>query len=113
MKNSLLLGLTALSIAGCAYRGTVLAPPTPQTQIGQDVRACFSEAAAPRVLSAPERALIAGKDTARFFMNGRPVVNPDGVPALHQSVLPQTSNEQADRYAVCLLSRGYKWQAIQ
>ena len=116
MRTWLLVVFFTLSSAGCAYRGTVLAPPATrlsQTQVGEDMRACLAESSKPRVINSAERELVAGKETARLFMNGRPVVNPDGNPALHQSLLPQSANEQADRYAVCLLSRGYKWQSIQ
>jgi hypothetical protein len=113
MRYPFILAVTAVGLSACAYSGTFLEPPTLRASapgINSDMRACMSEAATPRELTASERELIAGKETARFFMQGRPVVSPEGKPALHQSALPQSSNEAADRYAVCLLKRGYTWQ---
>ena len=113
MRNPLLTITTVLSLSACAYSGTFLEPPSAHAaarDINADIRACMSEAATPRELTASERQLIAGKETSRFFMEGHPVVSPEGKPALHQSAFPQSASAAADRYAVCLLKRGYTWQ---
>ena len=105
--------VTAFVLTACAYSGTFLEPPQSHASaqnINADMRACLSEAMVSRELTTSERELIAGKDTSRFFMEGHLVVNPDGRPALHQSAFPQTANPMADRYAVCLLKKGYAWQ---
>jgi len=113
MRNQLLITTAVLTLSACAYSGTFLEPPSAHTaakDINADMRACMLEASTPRDLTATERQLIAGKETSRFFMEGRPVVNPDGKPALHQSAFPQSAKAAADLYAVCLLKRGYIWQ---
>ena|GEM_PF-3313746 len=113
MRYMFILSFVAAGLSGCGFSGTFLEPPTSSASahgMNADINAFLSEAAAPGVLTASERALVAGRETARFFMAGRAVVTPEGKPALHSSVLPQLSNEAADRYAVCLLKRGYTWQ---
>jgi hypothetical protein len=104
------MGLTA-----CTFSGTYLEPPESRattSDINGDIQDCISVARISRDLTPAERDLISGKETVRFFMNGRPVVTQEGRPALHQSLLPQLSYESADRYAVCLINRGYKWEQI-
>lgn len=113
MRQSFNLSIAAIILSGCGFSGTFLEPPASRSlaqDMNADMRACISRAAAPAALTASERELIAGRETARFFMAGRPVVSPEGKPALHQSALPQFSTDTADRYAVCLLKRGYTWQ---
>lgn len=113
MHNRSLIVTAVLALSACAYSGTFLEPPPTRgatKDINADMRACMLEAAAARELTAPERQLIAGKETSRLFMEGHPVVNPDGKPALHQSAFPQSANAAADLYALCLLKRGYTWQ---
>lgn len=112
MRNIVLMSIVTIGLSACAFNGTYLEPPTTRASspdIVSDMRACLSDARVQRELTPEERNLIEGKETARLFMHGRPVVSPEGKPALHQSVLPQSSNDAADRYAVCLLKRGYSW----
>lgn len=112
MHKAIMIILASCALTACAFSGTYLEPPSSRSAsdtITSDMRACLSEARDPRELTAEEQTLIAGKETARLFMNGRPVISPEGKPALHQSVLPQSENQMADRYAVCLLKLGYTW----
>ena len=112
MQKAVAIVLASYVLTACSFSGTYLEPPPSKSAsdaIMADMKACVSEARDPRELTAEEQTLIAGKDTARFFMNCRLVVTSEGKPAMHQSVLPQTSNDMADRYAVCLLKRGYTW----
>ena len=105
--------LLLCALTACTFSGIYLEPPQSNSTsdtIAVDMQACVYEAQAPRELTAEEQALIDGKETARLFMNGRPVITPDGKPALHQSAFPQPSNKLADRYAVCLLQKGYTWE---
>lgn len=113
MRNMVLIGVAIIGLTACSFSGTYLEPPASRASspdINSDMRACLSEAKVQRELTSEERKLIEGKETARFFMHGRPVVSPEGKPALHQSALPQSSNDVADRYAVCFLKRGYSWE---
>lgn len=112
MQQTVAIIIASCLLTACACHGTYLEPPpsiSAADTITADMHACLSEAREPRELTAEEQTLIADKDTARFFMNGRPVINTEGKPALHQSAFPQSSNHLADRYAVCLLKRGYTW----
>jgi hypothetical protein len=112
MQKAVATILVSYVLTACSFSGTYLEPPPSKSEsdaITADMDACLSEAREPRELTVQEQMLIAGKDTARLFMNGRLVVNPEGKPALHQSAFPQSSNHMADRYAVCLLKRGYTW----
>jgi hypothetical protein len=104
----------AFLLAACTWSGTYLAPPPDATgdssAISQDMTSCESVARTGQSLSSQDLQLVDGKETARLFMSGRLVVNPDGNPAFHQSLVPQRESAYADRYAVCLLKRGYTWQ---
>lgn len=115
MSKRIFVTLITIGLAACSFSGTYLEPPESSgttSDVNRDIRACMSEAYTMRDLTPAERDLILGKETARFFMNGRPVVTPEGKPALHQSLIPQSTNQAADRYAVCLINRGYKWEEV-
>ncbi len=51
------------------------------------------------------RALLEGKPTSRSFMKGRPVVKPDGKPALHQSVIRPNSSDPYGDLMQCAFSQ--------
>jgi len=115
MSKKIFVIVVTLGLAACSFSGTYLEPPKSSgttVDINSDIRACMSVAYSERDLTAVERKFISGKETARFFMNGRPVITPDGNPALHQSPIPQKLNQAADRYAVCRINRGYKWEQM-
>ena len=115
MSKRIFVIVITLGLTACSFSGTYLEPPESSSttlDIDSDIQACMSEAYSQRDLTPAERDLIAGRETARLFMNGRPVVTPEGKPALHQSMIPQSTNQAADRYAVCLINRGYKWEQM-
>ena len=106
--------LALVTLTGCTTKGFVLEPPTgrgDQAVIASDMRKCGQEARTPREITSAERSALAGKPTARLFMNGRPVVTPEGKPALHLGAFSgDESTPFADRYALCLLGQGYTWR---
>ncbi len=111
MRLTIILSI-AFVLAGCAFSGIYLDPPTERSlssNVEVDIRDCMIEASEERTLTSDELAILEGKETARLFMNGRPVITPDGKPALHQSLFPQPASASADRYALCLLQKGYRW----
>jgi hypothetical protein len=112
MRTSILILVGILS--ACASKGFMLDPPSgrsDQSAIGADMNKCLQAARTPREITAAERAALADKPTDRFFMNGRPVVNTEGKPALHMGAFSSNSSSPfADRYALCLLSQGYTWR---
>lgn len=113
MRCIIFICLVAELLASCAFSGTYLEPPASHgapSAVNIDMDACLAEAGTPRELSSEERRLIEGKETSRLFMHGQPVVSPDGKPALQQSAFPSSNDPFADRYAVCLLRRGYSWR---
>ena len=115
MNEKIFVIVITIGLTACAFSGTYLEPPESRAttfDIDGDIRDCMSEAMVNRNLTPAERDLILDKETARFFMSGRPTITPEGRPALHQSLLPQSPNERADRYAVCLINRGYKWEQM-
>jgi len=113
MRNIIFIAF-AVFLTACAFSGTYLEPPAANTtpsNMNADMNECLFEANKPVALSQKDIQLIEGKETVRFFMNGRRVVTPGGKPALHQSLIPRLykTNGLSNRYAVCLIRRGYNW----
>jgi len=114
MNMRITVFLAFILVSGCVTKGLMLEPPGDRTDnrlVKEDMNTCIQTARTPREPTTAERKLLEGNPTSRFFMNGRPVVTPDGKPALHQSaVRPNSSDPYTDLYALCLLSKGYTWR---
>ena len=116
----LVVGVVAISgcAAPAAYR---LTPPT-NRPTGEDrrhdIQDCLTiarmwERKLP--LTPEEKAALGDKDTAGFIYQGRPFVDGNTfVPMRRESLLRESttltgSREVSDRYVVCLMSKGYRW----
>jgi hypothetical protein len=118
------LTLAAASALGCATSTPTLVPPAPRAEPDVPMWRCLREArsslgANGAPLDAAAKAPLGGRETFGFLswssMDGpRPVVDSEERPSALGSSLftveTQARRELADRYVLCLLSLGFRWQ---
>jgi hypothetical protein len=113
MSRKICVMVFAVGLTACGYTGRYLVPPESRattSDIDSDIMGCMSEAAEYRSLTPAERELIAGKKPERLMLRGQPFKTPEGYPGEHQLANSGMPMDLADRYAVCLLNRGYEWE---
>jgi len=110
-----------LGIGGCATDYIRLTGPPGSTRESrnEDMRQCRSEAnATQRPLDAKEKAALTERSTRGFlrwtdpFAPSSSVVDRDGYPAT-APVRFGPPQEISDRYVLCLLERGYRWEMVR
>ncbi len=110
-----------LGIGGCATDYIRLTGPPGSTRESgnEDMRQCRSEASATqRPLDAQEKAALTERSTTGFLRWHsalgplRSVIDRDGYPAT-AAVRFGPPQEISDRYVLCLLERGYRWEMVR
>ena len=115
MSGLLLAG--ALAFGGCAWTSHQLLAPegynlNRRLQAMQQCKLQASRAmgSGTAPLSNQEKAPLQGRATQRFLDRGEPVLDQEGNPAAWQSPFRvYLSSDLSDRYVLCLLGRGYRW----
>jgi len=110
-----------LGIGGCTTDYIRLAgpPESMRESRNEDMRQCRSEASATqRPLDAKEEAALKGRSTRGFlrwtdsFAPSSSVVDRDGHPAT-APIRFGPPQEISNRYVLCLLERGYRWDMVK
>jgi hypothetical protein len=102
--------------------GARLVPPEGSTweSRARDVDECVAKARDGYRRALPvedrERAVLQGRSTVKFFREGLPVVDREGIPAMWDSPLIPPGGYApkgiSDRYIMYLIARGYQWPSI-
>jgi hypothetical protein len=127
MRGGLAIAAIAAVGFGCAMAAPVkLVPPSSGVRDRADdpLARCLREADSsfsvnPAPLDASAKVPLGGRDTWRFLWWGslagpRPTVDRAGLPSAEApntfTVKTEARRELADRYVLCLLALGYRWQ---
>jgi hypothetical protein len=119
MRTVLLLVVAAAG-AGCAPTLWYQLEPPASRLVGErsrDIAECLNLARSRQgvALSPDEQAALGDKDTLGFIYQGRPSLSGSTfVPITSDSTLREISvntgsREMSDRYVVCLMGKGYRW----
>ncbi len=110
-----------LGIGGCATDYIRLTGPPGSTRESrnEDMRRCRTQASVlPRPLGAQGKAALQGRSSTGFLEQSNPlgpmrsVTDRDGYPAT-AAVRFGPPQEISDRYVLCLLKRGYRWEMVR
>ena len=127
MSNTLAAMLAVFLVCGCTAippkEERLLVPPagsTRETRI-RDVNECVAKAREAYANGEPvddvDRARLQGRSTVKFFREGRPCVNEQGIPGMWTSALVPPRGYApkgiSDRYIIYLMARGYQWPSVQ